>query len=239
MKKILAILLILIFLWGCTKKENILEVKFYHIRYNDEKIEIKINNLVDESIKVIKEAGVVMKTSAVESVDELSLNDYEVKYETNNLLFNQYVLGFIPTEEDYQKDFYIRAYIIYVDTKDEEIVIYTNNYEKINVYQMAKTSSDKLAKKVVATIENKIVKEVSVTLDTKEYIVDTDSNQYEADIFTDYNIVKITVTVNNNLFVDEDLIFKVNDEVIERDDYNIDGRVITYEFDDPNWTKPY
>ena len=88
-----------------------------------------------------------------------------------------------------------------------------------------------------------VVREISIVLDTLNYIVSTDSNKCSVIIQKplDYIYINTIITLADGLVFSENFKLIVNNVEIEEENYLIDRQknILTYIIDDPNWTKPY
>lgn len=90
-----------------------------------------------------------------------------------------------------------------------------------------------------------IIREIKITLDTTNYIVSSCSDRYQVRIDKplDYIYIKTIITLNEGLVLSNNFKLIVND--VEADDKYIKVEmqdeivVVTYQINDPNWTKPY
>ncbi len=84
-----------------------------------------------------------------------------------------------------------------------------------------------------------IIDSIAFNVDYKKYTAVVNDDRFNVNIKTDYNIITITINLNEEYILAEDFIVNINNTIIERSKINIDGNTIIYKVDDPNWTKPY
>lgn len=89
----------------------------------------------------------------------------------------------------------------------------------------------------------KDLKEVRISLDTINYEASADSAYYNAEIVKPLDYIKIVIKVTSDVKLSDELMFYVNDELIDTSKYKIEYTdnkyVLTYKIDDPNWTPYY
>ncbi|MBO4622576.1 MAG: hypothetical protein J5691_01685 [Bacilli bacterium] len=89
----------------------------------------------------------------------------------------------------------------------------------------------------------KELKEVRIHLDTINYEVSADSAYYNVEIVKPLDYIKIVIKVTSDMKLMDELMFYVNDELIDTSKYKIEyienKYVLTYKIADPNWTPYY
>lgn len=136
---------------------------------------------------------------------------------------------------NYNKTITIQPYIVYGDGE----VIYATNSQTISLYNLAKLDSSVFAKEIVALVEGRALSSVSITVNTKTYQASTEEDGYTVAITTDYNHVFVTITLKETYLFLNTVSLIVNGETISQEKWTKAETIITYTFEDPNWTKPY
>ncbi|HKM29294.1 MAG TPA: hypothetical protein VJZ51_00870 [Bacilli bacterium] len=163
---------------------------------------------------------------------ENALSQWEVTFHEEE----KYIFLFSSIDKaNYNKSMIIRPYIVYSDGE----VAYATNSQTILMYNLAKLDSSAFSKEIVARVEGKAIAKVSIAVNTKTYQASTKEDGYTVDITTDYNHIFVTVTLKDNYIFLKEISLIVNGETIASEKWTKDEKIITYTFDDPNWTAPY
>ena len=133
---------------------------------------------------------------------------------------------------------YARAYVT-VTLNEKMHTIYSEMLD-FSLYELALTSEGAFADEIIESIDaDHKVHQVTIELDLENYEVTSKPENTDVDIITDYIEVVVTVTLTNNLEFGDQIVFKVNEKTVGSSLYTIDNNVLTYKFDDPNWSDIY
>lgn len=241
MKKIVILLIFVITfsLSGCkkTQEDLPLALSLEHIILNETEkgFEVTVNsNLKTYKNQAITDIGVIygLDIEGTELTKENALAHGETSLnESGKYIF---IFGSID-QEDYAKSLIARAYIIYGENAHE----LSTNTKTFTLYNLAKSDPSSFGKWIVAFVEDKIVSTVSLTVDTKKYTATTNDLGYTVALYTDYNIIRLTVTLDSSYLFDDSVILIVNDQSVSPTKWIKHETTIIYVFDDPNWTGPY
>ena len=230
-------LIILICLFGCGSRNNKNQLSNMKTNVIDEGIELSYNFITDNlSKKDIIRCGILIKLHDVTNIN-LTLNDNDEIIDSTCVKDNCFTITYKPSQNNYNKIISIRSFITYNDSKNNTQIIYQDNIDKINFYTLCKGLKNNFAKEVVAFVDGKLISEIDLKIDTKRYEVISTHDNLQVEIDYNYQVVTITMTINQNFYLAKNLSLTVNDKII--DDYEVKSNQIIYQFDDPNWTKPY
>lgn len=240
MKKILALLVFVmtLSLIGCNKAEEALPLNLTltPVVLNDSVrgFEITINsNLTTYNNQTILRFGILYGLNT-----NIDLNK-ESSIEYTELILSEagtYTFTFSSVDESYYSEsLIISPYIIY----GEDEIVFAINKTAFSMYNLAKSDPSSFAKRIVAFVEGKIVSTVSLSVDTKKYTATTNDLGYTVDLYTDYNIIRLTVTLKVSYLFDDTVSLIINDKTISPLKWTKGETSVMYVFDDPNWTGPY
>lgn len=225
---IIVSLIISLFLVSCVESDyNDLEVDFI-LKEEVNGIMITLNhNFFDDVI----ESGVIY------SQDKLA--DLNLDNVSNNVIIDsdeeEYYISDIDVS-NYDKDYYIVGYI---KLKDEK-VIYSKKYQT-SLLNLALKEISSFASRIVNeyNLFSKVINEVYVDVDLVKYKAISLSDNLECEITTDYKVVNVFITVINDFSYSNNLVFYFNNELIDSENYLIEGNLLTYKYNDPNWSGIY
>lgn len=138
-------------------------------------------------------------------------------------------------ESNYSEAFVLKAYIMY-DNEETDFKVETKSF---SLYNLAKENETSFGRKIRASVDGRIVSEISILVDSTTYEASTDEDGYSIVLYTDYNIIRLTITLDEGYIFDDSVDFLVNEKLISSQKWTIDDGEIIYEFDDPNWTPAY
>lgn len=211
--------------------------------------EVKVNKISKMTDSIIIEFKKEIEASTplkhkIEKLDySFSSDDGEMNIENENVA---YIIS--EKEEWLKEDNKIKlTYEISINTLDDyefisniDVKWLKDSKEDANVTYMEITNN-----LIFIRIEKiiKELKEVRISLDTINYEVSADSAYYNAEIVKPLDYIKIVIKVTSDMKLMDELMFYVNDELIEESKYKIEyvdnKYVLTYKIDDPNWTPYY
>lgn len=85
-----------------------------------------------------------------------------------------------------------------------------------------------------------IISSITLTFDYLKHSEEIRRTEYTALMSNpEYNKITITITMNEGYVLSDNLVLTLNDKIIENSKYKIENNVLTYVFDDPNWTGFY
>ena len=85
-----------------------------------------------------------------------------------------------------------------------------------------------------------IISSITLTFDYLKHSEEIKRAEYTAVMSNpEYNKITITITMNEGYVLSDALVLTLNDKIIENSKYKIENNVLTYVFDDPNWTGFY
>ena len=88
--------------------------------------------------------------------------------------------------------------------------------------------------------EEKVVKELSIELDYLKHYDEKVTDDYVATMSNpEYNKITVTITLKNDYKFSSSFKLTLNDKLIDSSKYKIENNVLTYIFDDPNWSEFY
>lgn len=217
--------------------EEAIEINSISLSVNDHgfKVEVTVDfdSMSITNSDVLKYGIVYVKDTATKA-DDITLDDQDGIIESTEIVDNKISFVISNIEEvDYNNPFSVRAYLKYNDENAQEKVIYADTFEEVKLYELAKSSDTDFAKEVIAIVEDKVVSTVDVTFLLENYIVSTDSTDYEVDINKDEDNLTISIVLKDGFIFDEEVVFLVNDEEIDTNLYTLADGTITYTFLDP------
>ena len=81
---------------------------------------------------------------------------------------------------------------------------------------------------------------ITLTFDYLKHSDEVHTDEYDALMSNpEYNKITITITLKDGFTYSNSLVLNINDKNIDSSKYKIEGNVLTYVFDDPNWTGFY
>ncbi len=235
----------LLLLVGCIKvtppptETKALEFSYY-IRPNEEGFSVVIDVDIEQlEVDNIIGYGFVYHNELTKSIDEMVIGGVGRSVEFLKTEETHYSFTFDGMdEEEYDTAYFFRSYIKY-GSSDAPSILYTHVVEAISLYLLARQDLSTFSKEVVGLVEGNLVQEVRLEVDTKNYQVIALNGGYQAVITTDYNYITIRVTPIDEKFFATDVILIVNEVELEPNKWSISENILTYRFDDPNWTNPY
>lgn len=194
---------------------------------------LKVNGLiVNQDDYYIKEdkISLIVKDKKIKEID-LKI-DFENKLVTINdskLMLSYQV-----------NNYYYEIIITIIDDSlfSPSFVLKLNGEEVEDEYTMT-------TKTITFNYNDNIIREIKINLDTNNYVVSSCSNRYQAmiDKPLDYIYIKTIITLNEGLVLSENFKLIVNDVEEDLKYIKVEKKdeivVVTYQINDPNWTKPY
>ena len=190
----------------------------------------EFNQLLNEKIEKI---GIIVTYNDVFSIDELLVgnsNQYEFEFDKNDKHVYSYLFN-KELENNYKKNIVIRLYYKYNDGTIK--YRYSDTYYKKSIYDLAILDSGKLSDKIIDTYKKEI-NLISLKLDYKNYLVNCYETNYSAEILKplDYQNILILVSISDEVKFSQDLVIKINDSIINENNYSINDNKITINIDD-------
>jgi len=239
------LLIFLVLLIGCVKESPLpTTTQALSIGFNISSQEKGFKATLSVDRELLEVNGVISFGLVYHHQEEVSLESFIIGeyFSTIELVNNNeehYSFTFDDiSKENYNLTYHFRAYIKY-GSQDNPSVLYAKDSITTSLYLLAVTDVSTFSKEVVGYVEGDLIEEVMLTVDTKNYQVTTLKDGYQAVITTDYNYITIRVTLIEEKFFATDVILMVNEVAIEVNKWSISENILTYRFDDPNWTNPY
>lgn len=213
---------------------------------------IKVLVIVSDEVKlkkdfVLKVNGLVINQEDYSvSGNEIvvSLADNKVKEVDISIDFNEKTVSINNQNFILNYNVYDNNYNIKLTLKDE-FLFHPEFILKSNGKELSETDYILSDKTITFNYLDNFVREIKINLDTTNYVVSSSSTQCSVLIKKplDYIYINTIITLNEGLVLSENFKLIVNDIEINKEKYSIDDQnglvVITYQIDDPNWTKPY
>lgn len=242
MKRIICLLLAFVFsicLYACNPSNAIdLKVEIEDIDLSDleEKVTFDIDLDNEELLTNIKIKELSILYSFNETNKETLLKEHEsIKPEISDINFieeKEYAINFDSTK--YNSDLSI---IVLIELTDDSKIY--SNLVNINIFDLAKREykDNQIAANIYYGF---IINEISLTIDLNKTSLEGEEDKYTYTYSNPkYEIIVIVITLKENYNFSENFTLKLNDEIVKAKDYEIEGKVLTYEFEDPNWTEIY
>lgn len=237
---LLIILVVSLCLFACDNTSEIinLEIEIDNLRLSntEEKVIFDIEFDNEESLgkKTIKEVSILYNFKKFNK-DTLLMNNEIIKLESTNINQieeNEYGIRFDYTQ--YHSDLSI---IILLELNDNSKMY--SNLVNCNIYDLAK--KEYLENEIASNIYyGFIINEIALKIDLNLYSFEGEEEKYK---YTYSNpkleTITIIITLKDNYAFSKDFVLKLNDEVVKTKDYTIEDNVLTYIFEDPNWTEIY
>lgn len=133
---------------------------------------------------------------------------------------------------------YARAYVT-VTLNEKNHTIYSEMLV-FSFYELAQSSEGAFADEIIKSVEgDHKVHQVTIELDLKNYEIINKPEYTNVSIITDYIEVTVLVTLTDGLEFANQVTFKVNGQTVSASSYTLNNNVLTYKFDDPNWSDIY
>lgn len=155
-------------------------------------------------------------------IDNKEKSDYEICFSS---------IG----EKYYNKTLALQPFLVL----ENGVIKYSINVGSVVMYELAKQIDNIYANFIVSVVEERVLEEIKIVADYQKYTVETIGNGYKATLKTDYNFIKITISLEENYLLRDSFMLIINEKIIEQNKYQQDGLNIIYQIDDPNWTNPY
>ena len=236
---LLIILAVSLCLFACDNFETyklIVEIEDLDLSDTEEKVTFDIDFENEELLNVVD----IKKLSILYNFKKLSINELLVEYEIlesettniNKIEELEYGINFDSTQ--YHSDLSI---IICVELNDNSKIY--SNLVNCNIYDLAK--NEYLENEIASNIYyGFIINEIALKIDLNLYSFEGEEEKYK---YTYSNpkleTITIIITLKDNYAFSKDFVLKLNDEVVKTKDYTIEDNVLTYIFEDPNWTEIY
>lgn len=234
---IVSIVLVLLSLTACetVSEEQTVLIDIEKIVLTKEGFEVTLNS--DISSKVATDIiGFGVLYGVVDLGAKLTLNNYIGEMECQLHEETEYTFIFANIDEElFSKNISVVAYAVYEDDR----VLYEEAISVFSMYDLAKQEETAFAKRISIIVEGLLISTIVVEVDTKSYIVSNVVDGYEVSLFTDYNIIRLTIIIDETYTLDDSIILTINNETISSKDWSYVKGNIVYEFDDPNWTPAY
>lgn len=242
MKRIICLLLALVFsicLYACNPSNAIdLKVEIEDIDLSDleEKVTFDIDLDNEELLINIKIKELSILYSFNETNKETLLKEHDsIKLEISDINVieeKEYSINFDSSK--YNSDLSI---IVLIELTDDSKIY--SNLVNINIFDLAKREykDNQIAANIYYGF---IINEISLTIDLNKTSLEGEEDKYTYTYSNPkYEIIVIVITLKENYNFSENFTLKLNDEIVKAKDYKIEGKVLTYEFEDPNWTEIY
>jgi len=221
-----------------TTSTNALSLEFI---YNSKEEGYEVILTIDKEKLEVNEVisyGIVYLEKDKSSTKELKIKEdnYLEQNATEETIYYFNVYNIDPLKYNIYTNY--RAYIKYIKN-DSEYVLYSNEIKKTSLYELIKDDDSSFSEYVRLIVNNKILKTFNITIDTKNYKVATEEENYNVEIKTDYNLITVTIILEEGYFLDRVIYLYANNILIEYSKLSISDNKIIYIFSDPNWTKPY
>lgn len=242
MKRIICLLLAFVFsicLYACNPSNAIdLKVEIEDIDLSDleEKVTFDIDLDNEELLTNIKIKELSILYSFNETNKETLLKEHDsIKLEISDINVieeKEYSINFDSTK--YNSDLSI---IVLIELTDDSKIY--SNLVNINIFDLAKREykDNQIAANIYYGF---IINEISLTIDLNKTSLEGEEDKYTYTYSNPkYETIVIVITLKENYNFSENFTLKLNDEIVKAKDYKIEGKVLTYEFEDPNWTEIY
>ena len=132
---------------------------------------------------------------------------------------------------------------IKIEITFSSIASLTDDFDKLSVKVNDEKAKGKLIiedGKYYYLEEKDVIKEISITFDYLKHSDEKETDEYVATYSNpEYNKITITITLKSDYKFHSNFKLILNDEEIKKTNYKIEGNVLTYRFDDPNWSPFY
>lgn len=191
-----------------------------------------INGLNHQGYKV----GAIFLFGNVNNILDINLlntDAFVIREEENLIKLN------VDLSNHYEDNINVRLFYT-ITINDENFIVYSSKYQTYDFYQLACLSPGSFSDIIISSNKNRL-NVINIFLNTKTYEVSTESNKYDVKIKTplDYNVIEVIITLKENVRLNNDFLFIVNDEMISIEKIDINNNVITYIIPDPNWSGVY
>lgn len=237
---LLIILVVSLCLFACDNTSEIInleiEIDNLGLSNTEEKVIFDIEFDNEESLgkKTIKEVSILYNFKKFNK-ETLLKNNEIIKLESTNInqiQENEYGIRFDYTQ--YHSDLSI---IILLELSDNSK--FYSNFVCTNIFDLVK--DEYMENDIAANIYyGYTVNEIELTIDLNKHSLEGEEEKYS---FTydnpKYETITIIVTLKEKYNFSENFVLKLNGKEVKIKDYKIEGNVLTYIFDDPNWTEIY
>lgn len=166
--------------------------------------------------------------------------DLSIDYENKKVQ----ALGAGYTVESNFTDDYIIVEIIFSPkaklTEDFTLFVVKNGKEVAKGFLYIENNKYYYKEELEKTNTDVIISSITLTFDYLKHSEEIKRVEYTAVMSNpEYNKITITITMNEGYVLSDSLVLTLNDKIIDNSKYKIENNVLTYVFDDPNWTGFY
>ncbi len=230
------------------KEENYDDYIYIKLENNSDKYNYIIFKMVDKSLISIaldvlsKDANNEIAKKIDDTINTIDVSSIEMSIDYDNKKVQALGAGYV-LNADFSDD-YIIVEIVFSSkahlTNDfDKLAIKVNNESaKGNLY--IDNNKYYYKEEVEKTNTDVIINSISLTFDYLKHSEEIKKAEYTALMSNpEYNKITITITLNSGYVFSSDLSLTINDKNIDKSLYKIDNSVLTYIFDDPNWSGFY
>ncbi len=125
----------------------------------------------------------------------------------------------------------------------------TNDFNQLNINNDNKPAKGNLyvednkyyyKEEITKTNADVLISSISLTFDYLKHNEEIKKEEYVTSMSNpEYNKITITITMKDGFDFSSNFMLTINEKLVEESNYKIENKVLTYIFDDPNWTGFY
>ncbi len=231
--------------------QAVFESKTYKLNITEKEYKKDLSFVIEV---LLTDESKIYSSLEMKNIYELALNDYEYN-PTSLQIYNYFIVGSLDLEIDLEASVLTKAEAkySYTYTNAEEVKTLTitlNKDFKFSNEFVLKLNGTVIDRSLYSIQDNvltykqseKKLDQITVTVDL---LLKTDSYIIEEETFTlkysnpKYDKITIIITLKGDYVFAENFVLNFNGEIISPNKYKIEGNMLTYIFDDPNWSGIY
>lgn len=242
MKKLaffITIIFFSVYLFSCEQSPSYLPfISIDNIELSSEYQGMIVNLVIDEMESGISQDEIstfgIVYTTHQELYPILDLDNCENYLESGDMSF---VISNID-EDGYLDVYAMKAYYLYTDENNESQVVYSIEDYVFSMAELASQEDSEYALHIRFIVENEVITQIDLTIDTDEYTTSTDSDAYLGSLTIEDDNIILTVTPEEGYRFVETVLLNIDSVLINASKYTIENQTLVYIFKDPNFIDP-
>lgn len=230
------------------KEENYDDYIYIKLENKSDEYNYTFFKMVDKSLISIaldvlsKDANNEIAKKIDDTINAIDVSSIEMSIDYDNKKVQALGAGYVLNAEF--SDDYIIVEIVFSSkahlTNDFDKLVVKVNNEGAKGSLHTENNKYYYKEELEKTNTDVIINSISLTFDYLKHSEEIKKAEYTALMSNpEYNKITITITLNSGYVFSSDLSLTINDKNIEKNKYKVENNVLTYIFDDPNWSGFY